>query len=301
MIIQNPAIVGGGNPIRPMVVQARDECMEECKECGVGHSEEVEGEEVEHGKRDIKKMNDPRKPSEADVIEHNMTHLPYRSWCRHCVRGRGEELPHLSGGDAPIIPEVHMDFCFMGDESGGETMVILVARERSSRMMLASAVPSKSTGNFIARRIVAFMREIGCEQGDVTVRTDQEPAIKAIVTEVGKVRAAAGGGKMMVEASPVKQSQSNGLVERAIKSEEAMTRVMRSALEERWGVKLAAMHPVFAWMAEYAAVLLNRFEVGRDGKTAFERCKGKKAKVRGVEFGEAVLWKIGKSFGRSAR
>ena len=34
--------------------------------------------------------------------------------------------------------------------------------------------------------------------------------------------------------------------------------------------------------------LLNRFEVGHDGKTAHER---NKTKVLGMEFGEATLWK----------
>ena len=32
-------------------------------------------------------------------------------------------------------------------------------------------------------------------------------------------------------------------------------------------------------------------EVSHDGKTAYERCKGKSAKVLGIEFGEAVMWK----------
>jgi hypothetical protein len=42
---------------------------------------------------------------------------------------------------------------------------------------------------------------------------------------------------------------------------------------------------------EHAAYLLNRFEVGHDGRTAFERCKGKQAKVPEVEFGESLLWR----------
>ena len=42
---------------------------------------------------------------------------------------------------------------------------------------------------------------------------------------------------------------------------------------------------------EYASHLLNRYEVGHDGKTAYERCKGKPAKNMGVEFGEGVLWR----------
>ena len=44
-------------------------------------------------------------------------------------------------------------------------------------------------------------------------------------------------------------------------------------------------------MAEYAGYLLNRLEVGKDGKTAYERTKGKAASVLGVEFGEKLLWK----------
>ncbi len=54
------------------------------------------------------------------------------------------------------------------------------------------------------------------------------------------------------------------------------------------GVKIEARHP---WLVEYSGLILNRFEVGKDGRTAFERCKGKKAKTMGLEFGEAVLWK----------
>ena len=70
-----------------------------------------------------------------------------------------------------------------------------------------------------------------------------------------------------------------------------MIRTMRSALEEKWGAKLDVAHPVWTWMAEYAGWLLTRFEVGHDGKTAYERIKGKSAKVQGMEFAEGVLWK----------
>ncbi len=36
-------------------------------------------------------------------------------------------------------------------------------------------------------------------------------------------------------------------------------------------------------MVEHAAVILNRCEVGHDGKTAHERLNGKKAPVLGIE------------------
>ena len=45
-------------------------------------------------------------------------------------------------------------------------------------------------------------------------------------------------------------------------------------------------------MPEYAAYLLNRLNVGEDGKVAYERVKGKKPTVLGVEFGEKILYKV---------
>ena len=62
-------------------------------------------------------------------------------------------------------------------------------------------------------------------------------------------------------------------------------------MEEKWGVKLEVDHAVWPWLVEYAGWLLTRAEVGADGKTAYERSRGKDAKLPGVEFGEGVLWK----------
>ena len=58
-------------------------------------------------------------------------------------------------------------------------------------------------------------------------------------------------------------------MEMAIQSVEQHVRVLKSALEGRWGVKLETGHPAIPWITEHAAVLLNRFEVGHDGKTAY--------------------------------
>ena len=252
---------------------------------------QVEPEELEDGARRTVKMQDPKLPSVEEIREHSITHLPYRSWCRHCVRGRGREMNHKAAEEKQGMHEIHMDLCFPGEEDSSGNLTVMVARERAAKMTMAAAIPSKTTGTFIAKRVVAFMREVGCEQGDVLVKTDQENAMKSIVTEVGRVRAAAGGGRMVVESSPVGQSQSNGVVERAIGSVEGQLRVLRDALEGRLGVKLEVNHPVMTWLVEYAALALNRFEVGKDGRTAYERCKGKKAKTMGIEFGEAILWK----------
>jgi hypothetical protein len=76
------------------------------------------------------------------------------------------------------LPELHLDVAFFGEEGEpGNTIPVLVARERKTRMTMSPAVPAKSTGTFIERRVVAFMREVGCEHGDVIFKSDQEPAM----------------------------------------------------------------------------------------------------------------------------
>jgi hypothetical protein len=47
-----------------------------------------------------------------------------------------------------------------------------------------------------------------------------------------------------------------------------------------------------AWAVKYAGAVLNRCEVGHDGRTAYERLKGKKVRMPGLEFAEGVLWKL---------
>ena len=64
-------------------------------------------------------------------------------------------------------------------------------------------------------------------------------------------------------------------------------------------VEIPIEHPIVCYIVEYAAVLLNRFEVGADGKTNYERCKGKRATTLGIEFGEAIMWRRKKLVVRS--
>ena len=121
-------------------------------------------DEADKGVRRPLKMRDLKLPTEEEERkEHEMTHLPFRSWCRHCVRGRGKEMPHRSSSEETIGPEMSFDFFFLGDEDGSKSMPVLMAIERATRMKMCTPVPSKSTGEFVARRVLAFMQETGCK------------------------------------------------------------------------------------------------------------------------------------------
>ena len=105
----------------------------ECGVCGVG-DEAMGPEEVEHGTRDVKKMQDPVKPCQSDIDDHNITHLPYRSWCAQCVMGRGKEMPHCRSAGDGVLPEIHCDFFFIGEEGEpGETIAVLVGEAGVAR------------------------------------------------------------------------------------------------------------------------------------------------------------------------
>lgn len=67
----------------------------------------------------------------------------------HCALGatatstaRGSR-PHL----VPETPAFHLDFMFTGEEEGSDKLAVPVVRERLSRMLAATAVPSKCTGD----------------------------------------------------------------------------------------------------------------------------------------------------------
>ena len=95
--------------------------------------------------RRVKPVLDPKLPSAAEVREHQLTHLPYRSWCPVCVKGRGREADHRRRPhDEQGVPEYHLDYCFPGDEKG-EKLTILIIVERYTKMKKGIVVPSKGS------------------------------------------------------------------------------------------------------------------------------------------------------------
>ena len=119
----------------------------ECHPCGEGI------DEAEAGKRETIRVATPYKPSQKEVDDHDLNHLPYRSCCKHCIRGRGKETSNQQPcGEDRTVPEFHMDFCFPGcEESSSEYLTALVARMRGTRMTMSTVVPSKYVGDFITR------------------------------------------------------------------------------------------------------------------------------------------------------
>ena len=271
-----PGTSGDGGSGRPCASGGDDEPQRIVPNEGVGQR--------------MRNIGDPRLPTQAEVDNHNITHVPYRNWCPHCVRGRGKDLDHRRSVDENrYVHEFSFDYCFMGND-GGSKVTILVGRERTTGMTMATVVPAKgSSGQFAVLKVLDFVRLCGAGERDIVVKSDQEPAIEVLIKDLVQARR---GAATVVEQSPVASSGSNGVVERAIQGVEGLVRTLKCACEARWGVQLRPDEKTVVFLAEYAACLINKLEVGTDGKTAWERSRGKRGVVMAVEFGERVLWKV---------
>ena len=67
--------------------------------------------------------------------------------------------------------------------------------------------------------------------------------------------------------------------------------MLKSQVEEYADMKLKSDDVLTLWMLRWAAMMCSRYAVGRDGKTAYERRRGRRCNILVVPFGEKVWFK----------
>ena len=81
-------------PIRPLFAQdSKKQVVEEAASEVVDTEAAEVGEEVEEARKPRIKR-DPAQPTKAEKEEHDLLHIPYRSWCPACVMGKAVNNPH---------------------------------------------------------------------------------------------------------------------------------------------------------------------------------------------------------------
>ena len=108
-----------------------------------------------------KMSRNPGRPTRQEWEEHQLLHWPYRSWCKHCVRGRATASPHKTKSDLDReerrksgIPTISYDHCFLGseqNESSAHETPWLVCYDDESEAITVIAVPSKSPEPWICQ------------------------------------------------------------------------------------------------------------------------------------------------------
>ncbi len=252
------------------------------------------------------KLSSPMKPSAVDVDEHYCTHLPYRNWCPVCVKAKAKEGDHKRGveieDDKSGLPIVALDYQALNEETNeeGEKKKMLVDKSEDDGKLKMIVGKDEPTGNVLAhfvlckgigdewavKRIVKDLEEMG--RGHAIVKTDGEPAIVAVQNRLQALRA----GRTVPRNPPAYNPESNGPCEKAVQDVAAHLRAVIIGLESRLSTSIDDRLPIVQWALEHAVFLINKFSVGHDGMTPYERCTGRKWRRPIVEFGEIVLAKM---------
>ena len=292
-------------PVRPNIGTVNDTEVEREMDGDADSERESEQaeepEEVDYGSKRPLVARSPQSPTKQEREEHNVSHLPFRSWCEHCVKGKSKEDAHRrkerrGEKEEDHMPSISMDYCFYsqggtGNAQGNEEpsgSTVLVIRDRDTKSTYSHMVHAKGPGNgWIVDRIVEDIEGLG--HTDIILKTDGEAAIKSLQAEVKQRRSPY---KTVLEHAPKGSSSSNGIAEKAVQEVQGQVRTMKSALASRVGYVPSDTSPVMAWMTEAAGQLITRYQVGHDGKTAYERSHGRRAGRPMAEFGEKVWYKV---------
>lgn len=189
-----------------------------------------------------------KKPSRAEVEDHNLTHIPFRSWCAHCVKGRAVADPHWDQGskEEEEIPTVSADYMYMKkkkeekdgqeEEEEAEGMPTLAMYDRKSKWAAAHVVPQKGVHRYAVERMDQEVKIMGYNR--LILKMDTERSLQALrnaVIEENK-------REIIVEDTPKGESASNGEVEGAVRRVQGQARSIRDGLEARYEVKFQRDH-----------------------------------------------------------
>ena len=68
-------------------------------------------------------------------------------------------------------------------------------------------------------------------------------------------------------------------------------RVFKDHLEAKIRAKIQGKDPIMLWAIRWAAMVTSRYLVGKDGRTAQERKRGRRCKMPLASFGEVVWYR----------
>ena len=276
---------------------------------------EIQDDDVEP----LKVAPSPIQPSQADIEEHRLTHVPYRSWCPECVEGRGlGEQRGRHAGRTHEIPVVGIDYfyitehglqtrselTFAEDNEGdklltdarrkGDIVKCLVIRCYESKNVFAHVVPCKGDDEdkFVANLAVEDLTWLGHVK--LILKSDQEKALATLITRTVDILRfkVEDLESLSTEQSQKYDSQANGATEVGIRSVRGLFRSVKLCLQRRIGKALPAQHPLTSWLLEHTCLLLNARVRGEDGRTPWARVRGRAFGQRLIGFAEQVLWKL---------
>ena len=234
----------------------------------------------------------PSQPTPQERMEHNLTHLPYRTWCPICTKSKGRADNHPQQQQHSKQPVVQADFTYIKAYGDKQVVPVLTAIDAETGMAMAVQVQDKSQQfHYLVKCLQTFLYECGRAQAilsPTTLHSDQEDYLIQLL----KATASAMGGNIAVRQSPTYSSQSHGSVERFHRTLMGQVRALVQQVSTNYDIHITNKHPILPWIVRHAAYLLNRYAVHNDGQTSYQRRWGKDHKSPLCEIGETVQYHL---------
>ena len=205
-------------------------------------SQEVAVEEGEEWRKP-KAFTSPMRVTADERALHELTHIPYKPWCKYCVWARARNMPHGGKveGTEGGVPRVSMDYHFMGkdDEKAHENPMLVVVNERTKEKF-ARLTGKKGMGeggemDWLVKDLAEELKtwgHAGGAGGKLIIKCDGEASIKKVREALAQFM----GGEVIFEEPAKGESQSNGVVEEAGKTVREFTVLMKTQLEDKAGI-----------------------------------------------------------------
>ncbi len=141
----------------------------------------------------MKVRTKPVQPSQREIEEHEVSHYPYRNWCRYCVAAKGRRDKHASVSEntAKDVVCIVYDYGFFTsreDEGKPEEELekkytpFLAIKDDETETVFADVVHRKGVEDWSVKVCVDHVVELGHPK--VTLRSDGENPIKALLGQV---------------------------------------------------------------------------------------------------------------------
>ena len=238
-------------------------------------------------------LKEQRQPKPEEVAVHNLTHLPYASWCPVCVACKGKESPHLRENpekERSSRPTFCMDFCFTGtshDEAPAAVSLVCVDSWSRSMVCIPTATKGKDLMEHLSEGVTYLSTQL--QYGTINLKADNEGTMMKLKQVIQKQIANLGLGTVLQDAVSG-QKETNGMAERAIQTIRRQGTTFIKHLEERTGTHIAHTHPLFSWSFRHSAWTLNRYHRHKGtGMTPYEWMAGRPYEGQLAEFGESLM------------
>ena len=186
------------------------------------------------------------------------------------------------------IAKVYFDYGFFRNRIGEKLVPFLVATCKRTAMKRAFVTQDRIGGMPLTVRLVdQCLRELG-HHGPVVLRSDGEQVLQELLTKVATGRQA----QTLVERGAREDGACNGRAERAVRTTEEQTKLIKLDFEKRSGVGVSAHSSLFTWMVRHGVDLFNKRQPGFDGRTPFERLRGRPYQGELLPFGAPVLHRL---------